>query len=288
MVDLELLIQTLTNMLIIAALYILVGLGFAFVFNVLGIFNIAHSSIYMVSGYLGYLFIGALGINQWVGFALVVIIISAFGLFLEKFCFRPFIGDFNRQIMVCVALTAFLTTTVNVVIGSQKYVIPSLVEGILDAGQYSVSWDRILAFGIGAITLLAILLFINHTRWGWQMQAITQNREGASLTGINIKRISALVCALGCGLAGIAGVLVGSMYSLDPFMGQSTLVKILMLVILAGVGSFDGIFIMGLILGVLYAGLPILLPGAFSDAVAVIVVCVILLFLPRGFFGHET
>jgi branched-chain amino acid transport system permease protein len=284
---LELLIQTLTNMLILAALYILVGLGFAFLFNVLGIFNIAHSSIYMVSGYLGYLFIGALGLNQWLGFALVVIIISAFGIFLEKFCFRPFIGDFNRQIMVCVALIAFLTTTVNIAIGSQKFVIPSLVKGILDAGQYSVSWDRILTFGIGSITLVAILLFIKYTRWGQQMQAITQNREGASLTGINIKRISASVCALGCGLAAIAGVLVGSMYSLDPFMGQSTLVKILMLVILAGVGSFEGIFIVGLILGILYAGLPILLPGAFSDAVAVIIVCIILLFLPRGFFGHE-
>lgn len=274
-------------MLILAALYILVGLGFAFLFNLLGIFNIAHSSIYMVSGYLGYLFIGALGLNQWLGFALVVIIISAFGIFLEKFCFRPFIGDFNRQIMVCVALIAFLTTTVNIAIGSQKFVIPSLVKGILDAGQYSVAWDRILTFGIGLVTLVGILIFINRTRWGQQMQAITQNREGASLTGINIKRISAFVCALGCGLAAIAGVLVGSMYSLDPFMGQSTLVKILMLVILAGVGSFEGIFIVGLILGILYAGLPILLPGAFSDAVAVIIVCIILLFLPRGFFGHE-
>jgi branched-chain amino acid transport system permease protein len=283
----ELVVQTLTNMLILAALYILVGLGFAFLFNLLGIFNIAHSSIYMVSGYLGYLFIGALGLNQWLGFALVVIIISAFGIFLEKFCFRPFIGDFNRQIMVCVALIAFLTTTVNIAIGSQKFVIPSLVKGILDAGQYSVAWDRILTFGIGLVTLVGILIFINRTRWGQQMQAITQNREGASLTGINIKRISAFVCALGCGLAAIAGVLVGSMYSLDPFMGQSTLVKILMLVILAGVGSFEGIFIVGLILGILYAGLPILLPGAFSDAVAVIIVCIILLFLPRGFFGHE-
>jgi branched-chain amino acid transport system permease protein len=283
----ELVVQTLTNMLILAALFILVGLGFAFLFNLLGIFNIAHSSIYMVSGYLGYLFIGALGLNQWLGFALVVIIISAFGIFLEKFCFRPFIGDFNRQIMVCVALIAFLTTTVNIAIGSQKFVIPSLVKGILDAGQYSVAWDRILTFGIGSVTLVGILIFINRTRWGQQMQAITQNREGASLVGINIKRISAFVCALGCGLAAIAGVLVGSMYSLDPFMGQSTLVKILMLVILAGVGSFEGIFIVGLILGILYAGLPILLPGAFSDAVAVIIVCIILLFLPRGFFGHE-
>ena len=283
----ELLIQTLTNMLILASLYILVGLGFAFLFNMLGIFNIAHSSIYMVSGYLGYLFIGALGINQWLGFALVVIIISALGIFLERFCFRPFVGDFNRQIMVCVSLIAFLTTSVNIAIGSQKFVIPSLVKGVLNAGHYSVSWDRILAFGIGAIILILILLFINRTRWGQQMQAISQNREGASLQGININRISAFVCALGCGLAAIAGVLVGSMYSLDPFMGQSTLVKILILVILAGVGSFQGIFIVGLILGALYAGLPILLPGAASDAVAVVIVCIILLILPRGFFGHE-
>jgi branched-chain amino acid transport system permease protein len=274
-------------MLVLAAVYILVSLGFAFLFNMLGIFNVAHGSIYMAAGYLGYLFIEALGLNQWLGLIIVVILFAALGLFLEKFCFRPFIGDFNRQIMIGVAIIAILETSVNILIGSQMYIIPTFVEGTLEAGPYSVSWDRISAFVLGGVLLALVILFVNRTRWGQQMQAITQNMEGAALQGINIHRISAIVSALGCALAAIAGILMGSLYTLDPFMGDSTLIKILILIILAGVGSFQGVIFMGLLLGALYAILPLLIQGAASDAVAVIIILIILLIRPQGFFGHE-
>jgi branched-chain amino acid transport system permease protein len=283
----ELVIPTLINTLILAAVYILVGLGFAFLFNMLGVFNIAHGSIYMISGYLGYVIIQQFGVNQWVGLILVIAVMAIFGVFLEKFCFRPFLGDFNRQVMICVVITVFLTTTASLFMGSQSYAIPSFLSGTLGSGAYSVELDRVLAFAIGAIILISVIIFVNRSRWGLQMQAIAQNRESASLQGINIRRIAMIICALGCGLAAIAGVLVGALYSLTPYMGQDTLVKILALVILAGVGSFKGIFIMGIILGLLYAALPILVPGNAGNAIAVITVCIILLIRPQGFFGRE-
>lgn len=283
----EILIQTITNALVLAAIYILVSLGFAFLFNMLGVFNVAHGAIYMAAGYIGYVFIGALGLNQWLSLVMVMVVMAGFGLFIEKFCFRPFLGDFNRQMMIGVALIAILTTTVNILIGSQSYVIPAFVEGNLPAGAYSIAWERIFAFGLGAVLLVLIILFVNRTRWGKQMQAITQNIEGAALQGINIHRVSAIVAALGFALAGVAGVLVGSLYNLDPFMGDYTLIKILILVILAGVGSFKGVIFVGMVMGALYAALPIVLAGTASDAVAVVIVLIILLFRPQGFFGHE-
>ncbi len=283
----EQLVQAVTNTLVLAAVYILVSLGFAFLFNMLGVFNVAHGAIYMAAGYLGYLFIGALGLNQWIGLVLVVISMAAFGLFAEKFFFRPFIGDFNRQIMIGVAIIAILTTTVNILIGSQSYVIPGFIKGVIEIAGSGVKVERIFAFGLGAVLLVLVILFVNRTRWGRQMQAITQNMEGAALQGINIHRISAIVAALGFALAGIAGVLVGSLYNLDPFMGDATLTKILILVILSGVGSFKGVVIIGLVIGALYSVLPIYLPGTASDAVAVGVVLVILFFRPHGLFGHE-
>lgn len=283
----EIFIQTLTNALVLAAVYILVSLGFAFLFNMLGIFNIAHGSIYMAAGYIGYLFIGEMGLNQWLGLLIVVILFGGLGVFLEKFAFRPFVGDFNRQIMIGVAIIAILETSVNIRIGSQMYTIPAFVGGTLEAGPVSIAWERISAFAIGGILLTLIILFVNRSRWGQQMQAITQNLEGAALQGINIHRISAIVTALGCGLAAIAGILTGSLYVLDPFMGNSSLIKILILIILAGVGSFKGVIYMGLLLGALYATLPLLIPGAASDAVAVIIILIILLIRPQGFFGHE-
>ena len=279
--------QTLTNALVLASIYILLSLGFAFIFNMLGIFNVAHGAIYMAAGYIGYVFIGALGLNQWLGLLIVVILFGGLGVFLEKFAFRPFVGDFNRQIMIGVAIITILETAVNILIGSQMYTIPAFIEGTLKIGPVAIAWERISATAIGIALLILIILFVNRSRWGQQMQAITQNMEGAALQGINIHRISAIVTALGCALAAVAGILTGSLYTLDPFMGDSSLIKILILIILAGVGSFKGVIYMGLVLGILYATLPLLIQGAASDAVAVAIILVILLIRPQGFFGRE-
>ena len=101
----EQIVATSTNVLVLSSMYILVALGFAFLFNMLGILNIAHGAIYMIGGYIGFALIMALGFNQWVALVLTTLILAGFGVFLEKFCFRPFVGDFNRTVMICVTIT---------------------------------------------------------------------------------------------------------------------------------------------------------------------------------------
>jgi branched-chain amino acid transport system permease protein len=283
----ELAVQTLTNALIFSAMYILAALGFAFLFNMLRILNFAHGAIYMVGGYIGYLFIVGMGLNQWIALLLATIIVAAFGVFLEKFCFRPFVGDFNRTIMICIAIVVIMQTTVNIMVGTKMMAIPAFVEGVFRAGSFSVSYERVITFAIGAALLGVITWFVNRTRLGQQMQAIAQDREGASLQGINIYRISALAFALGCGLAAIAGCLMGAYLRLSPFMGDVMLIKVLVIVMLAGVGSISGILIAGLILGSLNAVLPVLLSGTTSDAIIIAIVVVLLLIRPQGFFGRE-
>ncbi len=136
--------------------------------------------------------------------------------------------------------------------------------------------------------LVAIILFVDRSRWGAQMQAVTQNREGAALAGHPVQPGGrASPAAVGFGLAAIAGVFMGSLYNLTPFMGDITLIKVLMLVILAGVGSFNGIFYVGALLGVLYGALPVVLHGAVVDALASVMVLALLVIRPQGFFGHE-
>jgi branched-chain amino acid transport system permease protein len=283
----ELVVATSTNVLILSSMYILVALGFVFLFNMLGILNLAHGAIYMLGGYIGLAFISALGINQWVALILTAIIIGAFGIFLERFCFRPFVGDFNRIVMICVAVAVLLQTGVNILVGTQILSLPPFVKGILTVGPISVSYERIVTFAIGALLLGLVVWFVNRTRWGQQMQAISQDIEGASLQGINVHRVSALASFIGCALAAIAGCLIGAYLGLGPYMGDFMLVKILMLVFLAGVGSISGIFIAGLVLGGLDSTLPLLVSGAASDAIAVGIVVILLLFRPQGFFGRE-
>jgi branched-chain amino acid transport system permease protein len=285
--DVSLLLQTIANFLVLSSMYVLVGLGFAFLFNMLGILNLAHGAIYMVSGYLGYVLITEAGINQWIAVLITILIVSAFGIFLQEFCFRPFIGNFNRLVMVCVAISVILSTTVNLIAGTKSIAIPSFAEGVLNIGSISISYEKIVACAIGIILLLIIVWFVNRTKLGKQMQAIAQNREGAALQGISIRRISIFSCALGCAFAAIAGCLMGSYLSLAPFMGDNMLNKTLMLVMLAGAGSTGGIFITGLIIGCLDTVLPIFVSGNAGSAIVVALLIILLLFRPQGFFGHE-
>jgi branched-chain amino acid transport system permease protein len=276
-----------TNVLILSSMYILVALGFAFLFSMLGLLNFAHGAIYTIGGYIGYQFAVRLGLNPWTSLLLATVIVAAFGAFLEKFCFRPFVGDFNRIVMVSVAITTVLTTLINIWESGEVLTLPPFVTGVFRSGRFAVSYQRLVIFAVGGSLLGVATWFVHRTRWGQQMQAIAQNIEAASLQGINVPRISNLAFALGCGMATIAGCLMGSYVQLSAFMGDAMFTKVLILVILAGVGSIGGIFLTGLLLGALDAVLPLMMRGSYSDAIAVVIVVVLLLFKPKGFFGHE-
>ncbi len=289
--DTGLIAATISNSLVLAAIYILVALGFVFLLNMLGIFNLAHGAIYMIGAYIGYGFILGLGFNNWIGLLLSTLIVAGFGLFLERFCFRPLKGDFNRILMICVAITGILQTCANIITSIKIkaiQAIPSFVDGNFHSGPVLISYERIVLVAIGAILLVATIWFVNRTRLGLQMQAIAQNIEGATLQGINVSRVAAIACALGCGLAAIAGCFMAAYLYIAPFMGSLMMVKVLVVVMVAGAGSIGGILITGLALGTLDATLPTLLTyGAASDAVAIVVVVVILLIRPTGLFGRE-
>jgi branched-chain amino acid transport system permease protein len=283
----ELAIQTVINVVLLSVVYILMGMGFAFILNLLGIFNLAHGAIFMSAAYGCYLLVVKLGLPGFAAFPLTVLVAAAFGVVVERFLFRPMKADFNRTMMICIALSTLLVTTFNRFLGTRALSIPPLIAGTTGIGPYKVQTDRILAFCIGIVILVAIIVFVDRSRWGARMQAVTQNREGAALQGIRFGQIAAIACAVGFGLAAIGGVFMGLLYNLTPFVGDVTLIKVLMLVILAGLGSFNGIFYVGGLLGVLYGALPVVLSGAVVDALASVMVLALLIIRPRGFFGHE-
>lgn len=280
-------LTTLVNMLVLSSMYILVALGFAFLFSIMGILNFAHGSLYMISGYICYAFIASLGMNGWLSLLLTVLIVSSFGIFLERFFFRRFSGDFNSVIIVCIGIILVLETTVNITVGTDIWSIPTFAPGIIKAGIISLSAERLVTFVIGGALLGLIIWFIRNTKLGQEMQAVSQNLEGAVLQGINAHFISALACAMGCGLAAVAGCLMGAYLNLNPFMGGYMLLKALEIVVLGGIGSSTGIFLGGLIIGSLDATVPLFIGGSATTAISLGIIVAILLFRPQGFFGRE-
>lgn len=283
----EIVVNTSIDVLVLSSMYILVALGFALFLSIVGIFNFAHGAIYMVSGYICFQLAVEIGLNQWLSLLLSVAIVSSFGLFLERFCFRPFYGDMLRTIVMSIAIILILETTVNILVGVYIRSLPAFVPGILRAGVISLSAERLVTFIIGGMLLLMLIWFINRTKTGQQMLAISQDSEGAALQGIKIYRISALAFVIGCGLAAVAGSLMGAIFELSPFMGDYMLVKAIQLVILSGIGSIGGILVGGLIVGSIDGILPLFTGGGVTQAIGLGIIIILLLFKPQGLFGHK-
>lgn len=275
------------NTIILSSMYILVALGFGLLHNIMGILHIAHGAIYMISGYLCFTIITSLGIGPWISMVITVFAIAPLGLFLERFCFRPSFGSFEKSILIGTALILIIQTTVSIIVRQQTASIPAFVEGIIKIGPVSVNKERIFTAAMGVALMAAVLLFIKKSKPGLQMQAIAQDLEGALLQGIKVHRISQLASAIACALAAVAGCLMGAYLSLDPFMGEYVLGKALVLVVLGGMGSLGGIFYAGLVMGGLDAFFPVFFEGATAQALAMGIVVCILLFRPTGFFGRE-
>lgn len=275
------------NALALSAMYILVALGFALLLSIMGILNFAHGAIYMVGGYICYQFAVEFGLNQWLSLLMSVVIVGLFGLFLERFCFRPLHGDMFRTIIMAIALILILETIVNVTVGVHVRSLPAFASGVISAGAISISAERVLTFAVGGLLLLGITLFIRRAKAGQQMLAVSQDMEGAALQGISIYRVSALACVMGCALAAVAGSLMGAVMALSPFMGDYMLIKAIQLVILSGIGTIGGVLVGGLIIGCIDATLPVFISGAATDAIGLGIIVVLLLLRPQGLFGHE-
>ena len=280
-------INTIIGVLVLSSMYILVALGFALLLSIMGVLNFAHGAIYMVGGYICYQFAVEFGLNQWFSLLLSTIIMGAFGVLLERICFRPFYGDMYRTIVMTIAIVLVLETTANVLVGVHIRSLPAFVPGIIKAGAISLSAERVVTFFIGGLLLLGLTWFIRKTKAGQQMLAVAQEPEGAALQGINIFRISAVACAMGCALAAVAGSLMGAIFELSPFMGDYMLVKAIQLVILSGIGSIGGVLAGGLIVGFIDAVLPLFASGALTQAVGLGIIIVLLVLRPQGLFGRE-
>lgn len=283
----EWVVGTIVDALMLSSIYILVSLGFALVLSINGILNFAHGALYMIGGYVCYWLSVQCGLNQWLSLLLAALMLGLTGLFLEKFCFRPFAGDPNRTIIMAVSLILILETTINVLAGGVTRTVPPFVPGVLKAGVISVSLERVATMIIGGALLLALTLFIRKTRKGQQMLAVSQDPEGAILQGIRIHRVSAMAMAMSCALAAVAGSFVGALFDLKPFMGGPMLVKAIQVVVLSGVGSIGGVLAGGLIIGTIDTVLPLFMGGAVTQAAGLGIIIVVLLLKPQGLFGRE-
>jgi branched-chain amino acid transport system permease protein len=279
--------QSILNGFSSAGIYILVALGLTLVLSIMNIVQMSHGEIYMIGAYSVYYIVVSLGLNFFLALGISTLLIGGLGILLERLCFRPFRGQPDSALIISIGLILVLQNVVLSIAGGTPRSYSSPFSGVLHILGTSISWQRLSIILIGFGLLVFLFLFVRMTKTGQAMLAISQDRDGAALQGININRISAVAMFLGCGLAAIGGALVGSLFSISPTMGSFALMKGIAVIILGGLGSIPGAVVGGLIIGLIDGIMPVLSTTYVAGLIGFGAIIIILLFRPQGIWGHE-
>lgn len=271
----------------LSSVYILVALGFTLIFGILHIVNIAHGSIYMLGGYMMWLLFASLKVNYFVSLVLTVILIGIIGIGIERVIFRKLRGMLMPTIIASIGLMQVIEQSTLLTFGINDKIIPNPFPGLLSFWGTFFPTQRMIIMLIGIGVTVALVLWVQKTKSGLAMRAVALDRETASLYGISSHRFGTLAFAMGCGLAGAAGALVGPLFFVNPHMGDTPLLKSFIIIIIGGLGSISGTILAGVLLGFVDSFVATLLDSVIAAMVGFAMIIVVLLFKPTGFFGHE-
>jgi len=277
--------QYVFNGLLIGSSYALIALGLTVIFGLMNIANFAHGQFYMMGGFFAYFLTASMGINYFVAIVLAVLLVMALGVALDRTIFRRLRGQpLISSVLATIGLAILLENVALLVWGPRPERIPSpLPITAIEIGPIFATAPRLFAVGVTIVTIVVIHFLMRYSRLGKAMRATFQQQEAAALSGINIDRIYSLAFGIGAGLAGLGGVLLGSIFLVHPSMGGIATLKAFVVVILGGMGSFVGAIVGGIFLG-LAESFGTLISSAYKDAFGFILVIVILLFRPEGLF----
>jgi len=283
------LIQGVINGLTSGWIYALIALGLALVFGIMRILQFAHGEIYMLGAYVAYYVCTAAGMNYFVGIVIAMLVMGMLGVILERFMFRRLRAKMEPAILAAIGLTLIFQTLAVILFGSytKYFQTPEVLSGTIIFGAVRLSALRLTIMLVGVVLTIALLLVIRSTKIGRAMVAISQDPISASLQGINVNRISSLSLGLGSALAAIAGVFMGTLFQLTPFMGTLAITKGIAIVILGGIGSIPGAILGGLIIGFVDGLVPLVTSTTIANIVGFCIIILILLIKPRGLFGHD-
>lgn len=282
-------LQAFVNGLTSSGIYILVALGLTLVLSIMNIVQLAHGEVYMIGSYLVYYFSVSLGLSFYLAMIVAIVATGILGILLERVFLRPFRARPDSAMVLTAGLIlVFQNLVLAIATGTPKNYKTPYEGAVLNMGSASLSVERVVIVAAAFILIAALFFFIRFTKNGQAMLAVSQDREGAALQGISVDRLSAIAMFVGCGLAGIAGGLVGSLFSLLPTMGGTVLMKGIAVIILGGLGSIPGAVVGGLIIGLLDGLIPLVTTQYAASLIGFVIVILILLFRPQGLWGHES
>ena len=295
----ELFVQQLVNGCTIGAFYALVALGYTMVYGVLKLINFAHGDLFMWGTLVGWAFLSwvvgsifNLGLVALLLAAiLVMMVIGALGVTIERVAYRPLRRAGRLSPIISALGVAFILEAVarNVTEASYQVYPPELIPkgGFNIVGDVYLSWLQLAVFLASALLLIGLYTFVQTTRVGTAMRAVSLDHDTARLMGINVNRIIAVVFLIGPALGGVAGIMVGLYYgSFDFTLGWTFGLKAFISAILGGIGNIPGAVVGGFILGITETMGAGYVSAQWKDVIVYFILIVILIVRPTGLLGE--
>lgn len=286
----EILVQQLFNGLTIGSVYALVALGLTLVYGILHIPNFAHGALYMMGGYITLMMMVQYGLHYWLAILVSVFVVGLIGVLMERLVFYPLrhAPPIHDKI-AAIGILLFLEAFAQFVWGADYQTMPTPYGQVIQLFGLTFTMQRLLII-IAAIAVMVLLyLFLKKTYTGASIIAMSQDRDGANLVGINTNRVAMLTFLISGGLAAIASSLAAPINLVFPGMGQLVILKAFVIIILGGMGSIPGAIIGGYILGFSESLGATYISNDYKDIIAFILLVVILSVKPTGLFakgGH--
>lgn len=283
----EIFLQQVLNGLTLGGIYSLVALGLTLVYGILHVPNFAHGAFYMVGAFVALKLMTGWEVNYWIamiGAAGVVAVIAALS---ERLVFHPLRHASGLHPMIAaIGLLLFLEAGAQALWGADFLRMPTPFDGVIEIAGVTAPVQRLMIIA-GAFALMAVLqLFLTRTVAGSTIVAMAQNRDGASLVGIDANRVAMLTFAISGMLAAVAATLYAPINLVYPAMGHLVITKAFVIIILGGMGSVPGAIVGGLIIGFAESFGSFYISTDYKDIISFVLLVVILSLRPQGLFTN--
>ena len=281
-------ISYLINGISLGSVYAIIALGYTMVYGIAKMLNFAHGDVIMVGAYIVLTCVTGAGLNPIVAIIIATIACTIFGVVIEGVAYRPLR---NAASPLAVLITAIGVSYLLQNFGSNTKSFPEVIKLPnlkLAGGKLTITGTTILTIVLCIVIMAGLMLFINKTKAGQAMLAVSEDKGAAQLMGINVNKTISMTFAIGSALAAIAGVLLCSAYpSLTPYTGSMPGIKAFVAAVFGGIGSVPGALIGGIILGIIEILGKAYISSQLADAIVFAVLIVVLLVKPTGILGKN-
>ena len=280
----------------LGSIYAIIALGYTMVYGIAKMLNFAHGDVIMVGAYICFFATMRFGMPPLAGVLLSMVVCTMLGIIIERLAYKPLRQAPALAVLItAIGMSYFLQNSAQLLWTSSPKVFQSVVGTIngqtglkLFDGALSVSYVTIVTIIVCVIIMLALVTFVNKTKTGKAMRAVSEDKGAAQLMGINVNTTISLTFAIGSALAAVAGVLLCSAYpTLVPTTGAMPGIKAFTAAVFGGIGSIPGALIGGILLGIIEIFAKAYITTQLSDAIVFAVLIVVLLVKPTGLLGKK-